>query len=428
MDGAVPMSHLPWSLRTWRATANAMLDLVYGVVAGVLLWTGLSVGLSLLVIAVGVLVVAATLWLARRLSAVYRSQLSGVLGVAIEGRASELDRTAGYWARTWSLLRSPGAWKDCSHGLLMLVLGPLWFTVVVTAWSVAFALLGYPAYAGLLPDRSAAVRYWPGSLDARSLGARLLVALVGAGMLFVAAWLAGLTASADVALARALLGPTEADALRARVATLTTTRAAVVDAADEERRRIERDLHDGVQPMLVSLAMNLGLAQRKIGDDPAAALALIQQAHEESKKAIADLRNVIRGVHPAVLTERGLDPALSALAARSPVPVTVDSDPALAARRFDPTIEAVAYFVVAEALTNVARHARARAASVVVRLVPPDRVVVVVRDDGVGGATPAPGSGLAGLMDRVAAVDGTLTVSSPDNGGTTVTLELPCAS
>ena len=129
-----------------------------------------------------------------------------------------------------------------------------------------------------------------------------------------------------------------------------------------------------------------------------------------------------------MLTERGLDPALSAIAARSPVPVTVDVDPAIVNRRFDPTIEAVAYFVVAEALTNVARHAQASQASVRVRLVGADRLLVVVQDDGAGGAAPAPGSGLAGLTDRVAAVDGTLTVASPAGSGTTVTLELPCAS
>ncbi len=247
------------------------------------------------------------------------------------------------------------------------------------------------------------------------------------GLLFVASWVAGLTARADVALARALLGPRESDVLRGQVTALRSTRAAVVDAADAERRRIERDLHDGVQPQLVSLAMNLGLAQRKLDTDPEVASALIGEAHEEAKRAITELRNVIRGVHPAVLAERGLDPALSALAARSPVPVTVDVAPELADRRLPATIEAVAYFVVAEALTNVARHAHAGTATVTVEA-PADRLVVRITDDGVGGALPVPGSGLAGLRDRVAAVDGTLTVDSPPDGGTVITVELPCAS
>jgi signal transduction histidine kinase len=423
------MSYVPWSPRTWRATANAGLDLVYGVIVGSLLVSFLSLGIGLLVIGIGLFVIAGTLVAARWFGAAFRAKLAGVLLVEIPGRRLRQPEGRGILRAMWSTVTSRAAWKELLHGVLMVVLGPLWVLLVTVSWSLAFALIGFPFYAPRAPDGPAL--HWHllgGSYDAREWSGRIVAGLLGVGMLFVASWIAGLTARADVALARGLLGRNEAEELRAQVDTLRTTRAAVVDAADAERRRIERDLHDGVQPQLVSVAMNLGLAQRKLEEDPDAALELMKQAHEESKRAIVELRNVIRGVHPAVLAERGLDPALSALAARSPVPVTVDVGPELGSQRLDPTVEAVAYFVVAEALTNVARHAEAKQADIRVRLNGDRRLVVDVHDDGRGGATPLPGSGLSGLADRVAAVDGTLTVNSPPGGGTVITLEVPCES
>jgi signal transduction histidine kinase len=420
------MTYLPWSPRTWRATANAALDLPYGIVAGTVLVVGLSFGLALLVLVVGVAVLAFTLVVARWLGRVFRAKLDGVLLAHVDGRPP-LPRESG-WRLFVAPLRSPGHWKELAHGLLMLGLGPLWFALVVSFWSLALAVLGFPLYSARIPDGPAVDWHLLGTTyDPRDLSGRIVAGGLGVVLLFVAAWVAGVTARADVALAKVLLGPNEAEELRAQVSTLRTTRAAVVDAADAERRRIERDLHDGVQPQLVSLAMNLGLAQRKLDTDPEGARELIGQAHEEAKHAISELRNVIRGVHPAVLAERGLDPALSALAARSPVPVTVDVPSALADRRFDPTVEAVAYFVVAEALTNMTRYAQASRASVTVSLVD-GRLVVRVADDGRGGAEAVPGGGLAGLRDRVAAVDGTLTIDSPPGAGTAVIVELPCAS
>ena len=272
---------------------------------------------------------------------------------ALAGESPE----ASFFRRVLRRLATTGPWKNVAHALISLVLGPLWFVVVVTAWSLAFALIAFPIYASHIPDGPAI--QW-GDYDPREVGGRIVAGILGVGLLFMAGALARLTAAADVGLARALLGPSESDLLRAQVSTLRETRAAVVDAADEERRRIERDLHDGVQPQLVSLAMNIGLARRRLTTDPDSVDELLGSAHDEAKRAIVELRNVIRGVHPAVLTERGLDPALSAIAARSPVPVTVDVDPTLSTNRANPTIEAVAYFVVAEALTNVARHAQQR--------------------------------------------------------------------
>jgi signal transduction histidine kinase len=203
---------------------------------------------------------------------------------------------------------------------------------------------------------------------------------------------------------------------------LTQTRAGVVDAADAERRRLERDLHDGTQQRLVSLAMNLGMARARAATTEEAQQA-IAEAHEEAKAALTELRDLIRGLHPAVLEDRGLDAALSGVAARMPIPVRLTVD---LPRRPAPVIEAVAYFVVSEALANIAKHAQASQAEVVVQRTG-DRLHLIVSDDGVGGADPARGTGLAGLARRVSSVDGTFEIASPPGGPTLLTVDLPCA-
>jgi signal transduction histidine kinase len=207
-----------------------------------------------------------------------------------------------------------------------------------------------------------------------------------------------------------------------RVDTLARSREGVVDAADAERRRIERDLHDGTQQRLVSLAMNLGMAKGALADAPEPARRAVEEAHEEAKRALTELRGFIRGLHPAVLDDRGLDAALSGIAARAPLPVDVR---VTVPRRCSPTVEAVAYFVVSEALTNVARHANATRAEIVVEQ-SEGRLRVVVRDNGQGGASADGGTGLRGLAQRVASVDGTLHIDSPAGGPTVVSAELPC--
>ncbi|MFL6220894.1 MAG: histidine kinase, partial [Actinomycetes bacterium] len=222
--------------------------------------------------------------------------------------------------------------------------------------------------------------------------------------------------------ARVMLGPSTMQ-LHERVDDLRDARARIIAAADAERRRIERDLHDGAQQRLVALAMDLGMARAKLETDPAAATALVGEAHEEAKRALAELRDLARGIHPAVLADRGLDAAISALAARSPVPVGVD----VTAGRLPGPVESAAYFVVAEALANAAKHAVA--SEIGVRITRHrDLLIVEVIDDGVGGADPAGGTGLRGLADRVAAVDGHLTITSPAGGPTMIRAELPCAS
>jgi signal transduction histidine kinase len=226
------------------------------------------------------------------------------------------------------------------------------------------------------------------------------------------------------ALARGLLGPTRSAQLAVRVENLSATRARGMEAALNERRRIERDLHDGAQQRLTALALDLGMAKEKLATDPVAAQELVEQAHAEAKRALVEVRDIARGIHPAVLADRGLDAALSALAARCRVPVTLDT---ILPGRLPEVVESTAYFVVAEALTNVAKHSGASAASIRAWR-EDDRLHLEIEDNGLGGADPARGTGIAGLADRVAALDGRLEVSSPLGGPTRIIAEVPCAS
>jgi signal transduction histidine kinase len=250
----------------------------------------------------------------------------------------------------------------------------------------------------------------------------VVLVLIGAATLLLAPWVVRGLATANRSLVRGMLGRDVTE----RVRELTASRTAAVDLAAEDRRQIERDLHDGVQQRLVSLAMDLGRAKEKLDTDtdPASAKELVGEAHEEAKRAITEVRDLARGIHPAVLTDRGLDAALSSLAARSPVPadVRVDVD-----ERPPASAEAAAYFVVSEALANVAKHANATRADVTVRR-SGDRLTVKVEDDGVGRASLVQGSGLAGLRDRVGALDGELHLLSPTGGPTVLMVEIPCAS
>jgi signal transduction histidine kinase len=210
--------------------------------------------------------------------------------------------------------------------------------------------------------------------------------------------------------------------LRAQLDELTDSRARIVEAGDRARQRLERNLHDGAQQRFVALSMALGLMESRLRNDPEGAAELLSSAREDLRQGLEELRELARGLHPAVLTERGLAAALEALTAGSPVPVTILAIPE---ERLPENIEATAYFVVAEALTNVARYAGATRATVDIRCID-GKLVVEVRDDGIGGAEAGAGSGLRGLADRVAAVEGRLSVKSPQGAGTTVRAEMPC--
>ncbi|MFB9239905.1 sensor histidine kinase [Plantactinospora siamensis] len=255
-------------------------------------------------------------------------------------------------------------------------------------------------------------------------GSRVAVALLGAAALVAATWLARGAAAVDLRLARALLQPSGTEALARRVESLSASRAGAIAAADAERRRIERDLHDGTQQRLVSLAMNLGMTRAALRDADPEVRRAVADAHEEAKQVLVELRGLIRGLHPAVLDELGLDAALSGIAARCPVPVKLRVE---LPERPPPAVEAVAYFVVSEALTNVARHAMANRAEVVVRR-QPGGLFLSVTDDGRGGADPLRGTGLRGLRQRVDSVDGELRIDSPAGGPTSIVVTVPCGS
>jgi signal transduction histidine kinase len=288
--------------------------------------------------------------------------------------------------------------------------GPLTAGAVLSAWVAGVVLTLFGGYQ-LISGDDAVAR--PG----------LLLAL-GIVLLFAAPWVARGFARLDTLLAKALLQRSARDVLAEKVESLVESRAGLRDAADAERRRIERDLHDGAQQQLTSLAINLGIARQTLPDLSDPARAAIVAAHEEAKNALTDLRNLVRGLHPAVLDERGLDAALAGIAARSPVPVRLDVQVDC---RPSAGIEAVAYFVVSESLTNIAKHAQAERAEVSVRRVG-DRLHIRITDDGQGGAGERDGSGLRGLRQRVAAVDGVLIVDSPVGAGTSIRAELPCES
>ena len=325
--------------------------------------------------------------------------------------------------RTWKSavrrLTTRALWRQvCYHA----VAGPLLAVLdlaVLAVWAAALVAASIYVWIWALPPQ------W----RVTDLGYTTQAAYITAGglaLLFLGPRLTGALVRLDTRAAEVLLGPSRAEKLTRRVADLAESRAGVLDAADAERRRIERDLHDGAQQRLVSLAVNLGLARATLGDLPADARKVIDEAHREAKEAIAELNNLVRGLHPAVLEDRGLDAALSGVAARLPIPVRVAAD---LPQRPSPTVEAIAYFVVSEALTNVVKHAQATRADVTVERIG-ETLLVVVADDGAGGADLAAaggGTGLAGLAKRVASVDGTFSCRSPAGGPTVITVELPCA-
>ena len=262
------------------------------------------------------------------------------------------------------------------------------------------------------------------SIDVVDKPLRFVLAAVLTVFTLVILWY---SAMLDRAIDKLLLAPSKADTLTQEVTALDDARQGAVGAAETERARLERDLHDGVQPMLVAQSMKIGMAKAKLETDPEGARALIAEAHEDSKQAVAELRRLVRGLQPAVLGDRGLDAALSGLAAQSVVPVDLTVN---LPGRIDRDIESVAYFVVAEALTNINKHANATRATVRVGMTADlSRLQIEVSDNGRGGAhLPVHGnSGLAGLRDRVRAVRGSWEFLSPDGGPTELKVEVPCA-
>jgi signal transduction histidine kinase len=388
-------------------------DLPVAIVSFTAMVVFLSLSVGLLAAAlVGIPIFIVTGYIARALATFERARMRLFLDIEIPRPPR---RRPGFKAN----FTDGPTWRAIVYPLAHFPLAIATFTAFFASAGTSLALISMPFWLTHVPARRADLWAFTAS-DQRTawLAAAIgvLVLIVGVGITV------GLT-TAEGALAKALLG-VSAGQLAKRVDELEGSRARVVDAAEAERTRIERDLHDGAQQRLVALAMNLGRARARYDTDPEAARALLDEAHADAKHALVELRDLARGLHPAVLTDRGLDAALSGLAGRSPVPVTLD---VRVEPRCNPTIEAIAYFVVSEALANIAKHAGASHVEVVAHRVG-NRLHLAISDDGVGGATPYPGSGLAGLVDRVGGVDGSLRIDSPVGGPTTLIAELPCES
>ena len=392
--------------------ASAYLTVVLLAVIGIVTSPVLLIGLPLLVLAlVG----------AFGLSFLERARVFALTGIAVPAPVPARDDRP-LWRR---LLLQTRSWRALLHLTAISIWGLLAGSVITALTSVALAAAAVPTYAMALPDGPGGGMHLPFGGRIAGFWWLLLVFGLGALGLVLVPLLARGLVLVDVLLARYLLGPgrnEQVERLSERVDTLTQTREATVDSVEVERRRIERDLHDGPQQRLVAIAMDLGMAQERIDRDPEGARQLLDKAHAASKEAITEMRMVARGIHPPVLTDRGLDAALSALAARSPVPVTVQVE---LPSRPSPTMEAIAYFCVSEALTNVAKHSRATSARVEVTAADGSGLRIQIADDGVGGANPAGGTGLHGLTDRVRAIDGSMDVDSPIGGPTVLSINLP---
>ena len=402
-----------WRGQTWLNLAYLLVAFPTGLAYFIVLVVGITTGVGLAVLVVGLVILLATLAAWRGMAAIERGIARALLGVVIaqppDRHGIRLPERIGRW------LRDPVTWKSLVFVALKFPLGLASFAIVAFLGFFALVLTFAPLIVLVTPVTvfgwivESPLQALP--LTIVGLIADLLLLHLGNGL----AWLWGL-------FARVMLGPSTVQ-LRARVDDLRDARARIIAAADAERRRIERDLHDGAQQRLVALSLTLGMAESRLSD-PEAAAPLIAQAREEAQLAVQELRELASGIHPALLSDRGLGPALEALAARAPVPTSVDGVPE---ERLPAPVESAVYFVTAEALTNVAKYARAQSASVTVQ-VEHGRVYLTVRDDGVGGADLEAGTGLRGLRDRVEALDGRLDVHSPPGSGTTITAEIPLES
>jgi signal transduction histidine kinase len=411
-----------------------------GTGVGVLGWmliAGVAAVLALTLVLLGLPLLPEAVLVLRRFATIERRRAGRLVGVPIPERYVPLTGTLR--ERLRGTVKDPATYRDALWLLVQGSVGWLVGVVVLSYWLTIPILLSVPFWWRLVPtdgpfDPTLAPRF--SSLPAvdglvihnividswaRALIVPLLTAAVyAAGLLLLTPLVARLWAR----LARVILSPSTQTQLAERVEELTETRAGALAAHAAELRRIERDLHDGTQARLVTIAMRLGLAEKGLTDDPDKAARLLREALEGTEEAMAELRHVVRTIYPPILNDRGLNGAVGALVAGGPVPVTVDVEPD---GRLPAAVEASAYFVIAEALTNIAKHSHATRALVRVHR-QDDTLHITVRDDGRGGADEQAGSGLAGIRRRVAALDGTYRLESPPGGPTELTVELPCGS
>jgi len=400
------------------AIAQLALVGIAGSIVFTILITFLSLGVSLLVVVgIGILFLLAFLYLLFATGWIEYERVDGLYGYGLPALRTRRSGRPGFggWLRTlWAQFTDGPMWRGVASAAISTVLGLVVLSAIgwlATSVTLMFApLLGGDQVRVPATGTRVGVEWAP------------VVGIVG--VVVSIALLVGV-AILHAVLTRAILVPSREAVLTEQARTAGVQREGAVRASEVERTRIERDLHDGVQPRLVSVGMTLGLAQQKIDTDPAAAKALIDEAHTSTKAAITELRQLARGIHASVLDDRGLDAALSALAARSPVPVVLD---VRLATRCSTHAEAAVYFAIAESLTNAAKHSRGSEARVVVRGREDGTIWARVEDNGIGGARVLPGGGLDGVTNRILAAGGTARLESPAGGPTALEVSVPCAS
>jgi signal transduction histidine kinase len=403
--------------RSYTRILYLLLAFPIGLAEFIFLTIGISTGLGTLITLIGVPILIGMLFAWRALAGAERWLIHKLLGVSVPPPYRPLPPEASFEKRLRTDLGDPATWKDLVFLILRLPIGIITFAAAVAVVGGGLQLLVAPLLAGLDDD-------WAGGAPVIGDFPGVLVLVpIGVVVLFVGIPALSGLGRLTAAFGAQLLGSNEDPQLTAEVSDLRDARARVIAAADAERRRLERDLHDGAQQRLVSLALTLRMAEQRAAKGDADAAALVRQAGDEAGLALSELRDLARGIHPAILTNRGLAAALDDLAARATVPVEIVATPA---ERLPDAVEAAAYFVVSECLANVGKHAQATGASVSATVVGSALVVEVV-DDGVGGAD-LHGSGIQGLQDRVGACGGRLGVVSPPGDGTRIRAEIPLAS
>jgi signal transduction histidine kinase len=401
---------------TWHAALAIVLGFWVELFAFIVVISLFSGGASLLVVLVGVVFIGLGVEASRVFARFERRRAMRADGRPL--RAHEY-RPYGSGGRDllFAVFLDVNRWLDVVYVFVAFPLVVLELIVIVTLWAGALALLSLPLWV-----TSSTVLAAPGPSFASAVGSFLGLVL-GVLLAMIAASVTRGLMALHRAVIEGLLCESEQRALARRVAALETSRRTVIDTEASELRRIERDLHDGAQQRLVMLTIDLGLAGEKIDTDPARARELVAEAQDQARQALAELRDLVRGIAPAILLDRGLVPALSAIAGRAPVQAIVSSTLPEGARLSD-AVERAAYFVVAESLANVAKHASATRCEISCRQ-EGTQLIVEIRDDGTGGARIVPGGGLAGLVGRVEALDGSLTVESPAGGPTVVRAAIP---
>ncbi|GIH92843.1 sensor histidine kinase [Planobispora siamensis] len=403
-------------------TRYMIISFPLAVIAFCLMVAGFSAGVGTLIVWIGVPILGATLMLARGFADLERRMLPEVLGRPVaRPRYRPAPQGAGFFRRMINPMTSGQSWLDMLYGIVNFPVAIVTFCLTVTWWAGTLFGLGYPIYGWVLeaiPDNN-------GLPELLGLGDSALIGVIfntAIGVLFAITLPLVIRGAALVqsGLSRAML--TGVAELHERIDDLAEGRAAAVSAEANALRKLERDIHDGPQQRLVSLAMDLSRAQRQLKRDPQAVEQMLAEAIASTRETLDELRALSRGIAPPILTDRGLAPALAALAGRCTVPVELDVQ---VEGRFAAAVENTVYFVVAETLTNIAKHSHATVCTVTLSKAG-GVLMLTIGDDGVGGAHVAKGHGLSGLADRLRAVDGELSVNSPLGGPTVIVAEVPC--